>query len=332
MQDSLTPALRRARFLKLLNRPRVPLDPKIALSTRGRYVTEYGTFASEPSERVPFLLQRPADDKRSRPAVLVLHGTGGTKEGNKALLEELAARGFVALAIDGRYHGERVPGGAKNTKEYNDAIFRAYQKPEPRPHPLYYDTVWDVLRAVDFLQKHPAVDGKRIGVVGFSKGGIETWLAAAVDERIKVAVPAIAVQSLRWSLENGQWQVRANTVKDAHLAVARELGKKEIDADVCRALWSKVLPGILDEFDCPQMLTAIAPRPLLILSGEKDPNCPLGGAKLAFSAAEEAYKKSRSADKLKIDVAPGVGHKVTDEQHQLFLSWFVRWLKPESPG
>ena len=331
MRDSLSPAQRRARFLKLLDRPRVPLDPKFVGGASGMLATERGTFASEPGERVPFLLQRPADDKRKRPAVLVLHGTGGTKEGNKALLAELAGRGFVALAIDGRYHGERVPGGATSTKEYNAAIFRAYQKPEPRPHPLYFDTVWDVLRTIDFLQKHPAVDGNRIGVVGFSKGGIETWLAAAVDERIKVAVPAIAVQSLRWSLENEKWQARANTVKDAHLSVARELGKQEIDAEVCRTLWNKVLPGILDEFDCPQMLTAIAPRPLLILSGEKDPNCPLDGAKLAFAAAEEAYKKSKSIDRLKIDVATGVAHKVTDEQRQLFVSWFVRWLKPETP-
>ena len=328
-RDNLTPVQRRARFLKLLDRPRVSLDVKMVGSASGMLVTEQGTFASEPGERVPFLLQRSLDsekDKIKRPAVLVLHGTGGSKEGNKALLAELAQRGFVALAIDGRYHGERVPGGAKSTKEYNEAIFRAYQKPEPRPHPLYFDTVWDVMRAIDFLQKHSAVDGKRIGVVGFSKGGIETWLAAAADERIKVAVPAIAVQSLRWSLENEKWQARAGTVKEAHLSVARELGKKEIDAEVCRALWGKVLPGILDEFDCPQMLTAIAPRPLLILSGENDPNCPLEGAKLAFTAAENAYKAKR--DCLKIDVAAGVAHKVTDEQRQLLVSWLVRWLKP----
>ena len=105
MRDNLSPAQRRARFLKLLDRPRVPLDPKISVSTRGLYVTDRGTFASEPGERVPFLLQRPADDKRKRPAVLVLHGTGGNKEGNTALLSELAERGFVALAIYGRYNG-----------------------------------------------------------------------------------------------------------------------------------------------------------------------------------------------------------------------------------
>ena len=45
-------------------------------------------------------------------------------------------------------------------------------------------------------------------------GGIETWLAGAVDDRIKVAVPAIAVQSFRWSLENDRWQGRARTIAE----------------------------------------------------------------------------------------------------------------------
>ena len=128
-------------------------------------------------------------------------------------------------------------------------------------------------------------------MIGFSMGGIETWLAGAVDERVKVAVPAIGVQSFRWSLENDKWQGRANTIKAAHEAAAKDLGEAEVNAKVCRALWNKVIPGILDQFDCPSMLRLFAGRPLLILNGEKDPNCPLEGAKLAFAAAEEAYKK-----------------------------------------
>lgn len=324
MRDNLTAAQRRARFLKVIDRPRVPLEPEFVRWRTGPFAFEHGTFSSEAGERVSYVLQRLTAPMRPRPAVLVLHGTGGSKESDKALLQELAQRGFVTIAIDGRYHGARVPGGAHGTKEYNDAIFQAYQK--PGAHPLYYDTVWDVLRAVDFLQQHPAVDAGRIGLVGFSKGGIETWLAAAADERIRVAVPAIAVQSLRWSLENGQWQARANTVKAAHLAVAQTLGKKEIDAAVCRALWNRVLPGILDEFDCPQMLSAIAPRPLLILSGEKDPNCPLGGAKLAFAAAEAAYRGTKA---LKIDLALGIAHQVTSEQRNALVGWLERWLTPE---
>ena len=51
-------------------------------------------------------------------------------------------------------------------------------------HPLYYDTVWDLWRLVDVLEKRDDVDAKRIGMMGISMGGIETWLAAGLDRVI----------------------------------------------------------------------------------------------------------------------------------------------------
>jgi pimeloyl-ACP methyl ester carboxylesterase len=258
--------------------------------------------------------------------VIVLHGTGGTKDGMRGTLVELAKRGMIGVAIDARYHGERagVKGGAE---AYNAAILRAWRaKPEEQEHPFYYDTVWDLWRLVDWLVTREDVDPARIGMIGFSMGGIQTWLAAAVDERVKVSVPAIAVQSFKWSLENERWQGRANSVKAAHEGVAQDLGADKVDARVCRALWSKVIPGILDRFDGPSMLRLFAGRPLLIVSGDQDANCPYEGAKLAIAAAEDAFKGC--PEKLKVMVAEGVGHKVTPEQHAAALAWFERWLTP----
>ena len=233
------------------------------------------------------------------------------------------------MAIDARYHGERA-GGKKGAEAYNDAIIRAWQAKagEKHEHPFYYDTCWDLWRTVDYLETRDDVDPERIGMIGFSMGGIETWLAASVDERIKVAVPAIGVQSFRWSLENDKWQGRANTIKAAHEAAAKDLGEAKVNAKVCRALWNKVIPGMLDQFDCPSMIRLFAGRPLLILNGEKDPNCPLEGAKLAFAAAEEAYKAKGAEDKLKIMVAKDTGHTVTTEQRKAALDWLEKWLKP----
>ena len=74
------------------------------------------------------------------------------------------------------------------------------------------------------------------------------------------------------------------------------------------------------------MLRLFAGRPLLILNGEHDPNCPLGGAKLAFAAAERAYREAGASDKLKIMVAPQTGHRVTDEQRHAALDWLAKWL------
>lgn len=323
----------KAAFLKLLDRPKVPLNAKVSSTkTEDGLVVEQLSFAVEKKadgteERVPTLLVRPEKADKKLPVVISLHGTGGNKDSQKKLLVELANKGIIGVAIDARYHGERS-GGAKGSKAYSDAITRAWKakEGEPQEHPFYYDTCWDLWRTVDYLQSRPEIDPDRIGMIGFSMGGIETWLAAAVDERVKVAVPAIGVQSFRWSLENDKWQGRANTIKATHEVAAKDLGEPQVNQKVCRALWNKVVPGILDQFDCPSMLRLFAGRPLLILSGENDQNCPLPGAKIAFASAEQAFKEAKASDKLRIMVAP-VGHQVTAEQRQAAIEWFEKWLK-----
>ncbi|AGA26539.1 alpha/beta hydrolase family protein [Singulisphaera acidiphila] len=336
-----SPSEVRQAFLKQLDRPKVPLEIKIEKEENSQdgLTTERLSFASEKRadgqiERVPVLVVRPpaAKVKGLLPAVIVLHGTGGDKDKMRSWLVELAGRGIMGVAIDARYHGERA-GGAVGADAYNKAITRAWRsKPgEPQTHPFYYDTCWDLWRTLDYLESRSDVDPKRLGMIGISMGGIETWLAASVDERVAVAVPAISVQSFRWSLENEQWQGRAKSIGAAHQAAANDLGETAVNARVCRTLWNKVIPGILTTFDCPSMLRLFAGRPLLILNGDRDPNCPIGGARLAFASAEKAYEEAGASDHLRINVAEGVAHAVTPEQHEAALDWFTRWLTPAEP-
>ena len=342
-QESRPPTLKpaaevRAAFRSLLDRPRVPLDVTHDPSrseTRDGLVIEGLSFATEKRpdgrlERVPALVVKAVAGSRGRrPAVIVLHGTGGSKDGMRDWLDALAQRGVGAVAIDARYHGDRS-GGAGGAAAYMAAITRAWRTPAGRAqeHPFYYDTCWDLWRTVDYLQTREDVDPARIGMLGVSMGGIETWLAASVDDRVAVAVPAIGVQSFRWSLEHGAWQGRANTIKAPHEAAAHDLGEPGINARVCRELWRKVVPGILDDFDGPSMLRLFSPRPLLILNGERDPNCPIEGARVAFAAAESAYREAGAVDRLRVSVAGGVGHAVTSAQHRTALEWLERWLRP----
>jgi predicted esterase len=329
----LSPAKVKTAFRKLLDRPRVPLDVKShgATAKDGVEVLE-DSFASEKQadgtvERVPVLIARPAERKGRLAAVVVLHGTGGRKEGMLPFLKELVKRGLIGVAIDARYHGARA-GGAKGAAAYHAAILRAWKaKPgAAREHPFLYDTCWDLWRTLDYLQKRDDIDPGRLGMIGFSMGGIHTYLAAAADERVKVAVPAIAVQSFAWGLEHDRWQGRARTIQPVFNAAAKEMNKQKPDRDVCRAVWARLVPGILDEFDCPSMLRLFAGRPLLILSGTKDNNCPIEGARLAFAAAEQAYKSAGTPERLRILTA-SVGHTVTADQRRAALEWLEKWLK-----
>ncbi len=323
----------REAFLKQLDRPRIPADPgAIESRTEDGITIERFTIATEKKksgvvERMPILLFRPEKAAGKLPTVVVLHGTGGSKEGQKGWCEKLARRGIIGIAIDARYHGERAE-GAKGAARYNQAIAAAWKaKPEEMEHPFYFDTVWDLWRLGDYLEARPDVDAKRLGMIGFSMGGIQTWLAASVDERWKVAVPAIGVQSFRWSLENDKWQGRAKTIALAHETAAKDLGEPAVNQRVCRELWGKVIPGILDRFDGPSLLRLFAGRALLIVNGDQDPNCPIEGARIAFTCAEEAFKSAGCPEKLKILVAQGVGHQVTADQNAAALEWFSTWLK-----
>jgi dienelactone hydrolase len=331
-RKSLSPEETKKAFLKLLDRPKV--DPEVKTEQTNQTndgIWEQFTFASERKadgkiERVPVKLLRPLK-KGIYPVMIVLHGTGGNKDSVKSWLVDLAKRDIIGVAIDARYHGERT-GGPKGSVAYVAAIARAWKEPkEKMEHPFYYDTCWDLWRLIDILEKRGDIDAKHIGMMGISMGGIETWLAASVDDRVAVAIPLIGVQSFRWSLENEKWQGRANTIKAAHTAAAKDLGEPAVNAKVCRALWSKVIPGILDDFDCPKMLPLFAGRPLLIANGEKDGNCPIEGARLAFKSAETAYAKANAKDRLKILVAEGVGHAVTTEAKKESLDWCEKWLK-----
>jgi len=323
-----SPADTRREFLRIVAPQKTDLAPEVQLLEAGaELVKERVVIHTEPGQRAAMLVVHPKVSAiapvRRRPAVIVLHGTRGRKEANETLLRELAGRGYVACATDARWHGELAK------TPYEDAIIEAYRS--KRGHPWLYETVTDTLRVLDYLQSRPDVDGARIGMIGFSMGGMNTWLTAAADPRVAVAIPCIGVTSFGYQLESGRFAARAATLPKFHRAVADALGEPEVNARVAREAWSTLLPGILDRFDCPRMLEAIAPRPLLILNGEKDDRCPLEGVQRCYAAAEAEYRKAGALDRLKMIIAPDTGHAVTADQRTAALDWFDRWLKPAVP-
>jgi len=304
-------------LITLLQRPAADPKPSFTSFTTDSVLIEKGYFYSEATEKVPVIIYKPVlKTAKKMPVVICLHGTGGSKDDAniKSLLYEFTKLGFMAVAIDARFHGERVNKTA-GRNFYTEAIIKAWQNTDAakQTHPFFFDTVYDLWKLVDYLITRPDVDSKRIGMMGISMGGIETWLAASVDTRIKVAVPVIAAQSFKWSLENDRWQGRAKTIWAAHEQAAKDLGDTSVNKKNVKALWDKLLPGIVDQFDCPSMIRFFAPRPLLILSTEKDQNCPLAGAQLAFDAAINAYRSLNAPDKLKINVAPNEPHRFTPQ-------------------
>ncbi|EMS55378.1 hypothetical protein TRIUR3_07550 [Triticum urartu] len=235
--------------------------------------------------RLPVLLLKLNDTAPERkPVVVILHSSYKCKEWLRPLLEAYASRGYIAVAIDSRYHGERA--SSKTT----------------------YIEVWDLIKLGDYLSAREDVDPSRIGITGESLGGMHAWFAAFVDTRYSVVVPIIGVQGFQWAIDNDKWQARVDSIKPLFEEARIDSGKSEIDAEVVKKVWDKIAPGMASQFDAPYSVPLIAPRPLLLLNGADDPRCPVLGLQEPASKAAEAYEKAGSADKFKV-FSPG-GRKI----------------------
>jgi hypothetical protein len=309
------------------------LEPQTLLTTtnEGRKV-ERVRFEVEPGEKVFAAIARPEKAEGRLPAVIVQHYLGATKDDLliQGLVWQLAGKGFLAVAIDGRYRGER------GDVSLQQAMDRAIES--GKGHPWLIDTVYDLLRTVDYLQSRPDVDPARIGMIGISEGGIETWMAAAADERIAVAVPIIGVT--RFALVVGGTSTEAGKARLRLFgpfleSFAKRIGEKEVNDRVVREAWDRLVPGLRDRFDSDRLLPLIAPRPLLILNHERDELIPLEGAREAYSAARKRYETLGASDRIRLDVAPGLPHAGQDPAEIAALfEWLERWLKPDKgqPG
>jgi dienelactone hydrolase len=315
----------RADFLKLIDRPRVALSPQVDQMADTNGLAEFHfAISAAANERVPGILIEPEKISGRHPAVICLHGTGGSTANMAALCRKLAGRGFIAVAIDAPYHGERKSG--KGETDYDDAIVRAYHG--SGEHPFFYDTVFDVMRLVDYLSTRDDVDVNRIGLIGISKGGVETYLTAAVDPRISVAVPCIGMQSFSWALENNDWQGRIGTIQNAFDTIAKSEGVAKPDSAFVQKFYDHVAPKIYSEFDGPEMLALIAPRPLLVINSDSDNHTPLPGVQECVAAAQKIYTADDAPNNFTVIIQKNSGHTVKPESERAAIEWFVKWLKP----
>ncbi|KAK7351476.1 hypothetical protein VNO77_10972 [Canavalia gladiata] len=261
-----------------------------------------------------------SDKQKRRPAVVFLHSTNKYKESLRPLLEAYASRGYIAISVDSRYHGER----ASSLTAYRDALISAWKTGETMP--FIYDTVWDLIKLADYLSQREDIDPSRIGITGISLGGMHAWFAAAADTRYAVVVPLIGVQGFRWAIDNDKWQARVDSIKPLFEVARDDLGKGAIDKEVVEKVWDRIAPGLASQFDSPYSIPIIAPRPLLILNGAEDPRCPLVG--LEIPKASQAYGDFHCLDNFKFIAEPGIGHQITRLQVKESADWFDKFLKP----
>jgi len=144
----------------------------------------------ESEVRINGFIAQPADQTEPLPAILMLHGTNGSSKGFLDQAVYIASRGYVVMAID-------APGCGESSREPACTVWNIVNVSDGPKGAYYYHAAWSALRAVTVLTSLPEVDPDRIVVAGASMGGLETYMVAAVDPRVKAAIPIVASGNYR---------------------------------------------------------------------------------------------------------------------------------------
>jgi len=274
---------------------------------RGDYKIEKIVFESQPHFFVTANLYLPKQGSPPYPAILfpLGHELGGKSHSVwQQVLGSLARRGYVAFAWDPLGQEERMQ---FFDPDWNDSKFFASTVEHTElgaqcmlvGDALARYTIWDGIRALDYLLSRPEVAVSRVGATGNSGGGTHTTYLSALDDRIQVAAPSCYINS---------WRV----LLDA-------LGPQDAE---------QVFPGWLKNgMDFPDFIYSFAPKPFLVLSAIRD-FFPIGGVRETFAEAHGVYQSLGIADKLQ-KVEADDGHGYSKPRRQAAYRWFGRWLKSE---
>jgi dipeptidyl aminopeptidase/acylaminoacyl peptidase len=239
------------------------------------------------------LIMKPADYQPGRkyPTLLRIHGGPNGQDAHAFNFEHqiFAANGYVVVAVN--YRGSSGRGDA-----YQTAIAADWGDKE----------VIDLKAAVDYVLSIGLADPDRLGVGGWSYGGILTDAMIAKDHRFKAATSGAGTAFPLSMYGHDQYVMQYNEEIGAPWKVGLEP-------------WMKISYGFLH---ADQITT-----PTLFLGGEKDSNVPLIGG-------EQMYEALRTLGvPTELVIYPGQFHGITRPSYQKdrierYLAWYAKYLKP----
>ena len=254
--------------------------------------TEDFSSKSKDGTEVHGLIVKPANFRAGQkyPTLLIVHGGPNGQDEHAFSFERefLAANGYLVLAIN--YRGSAGRGTA-----FQKAIFADWGNLE----------VVDLLGAVDEAVRQGIADPNRLGIGGWSYGGISTNYTIATDPRFKAAVSG-AGSSMQFSMYGHDQYI---------VQYEQELGPPWTAKDT----WLKVSYPF---FNAHKIKT-----PTLFMGGEKDFNVPIAGGEQMYQAL-----KSLGVD-TELVIYPGQFHGLTIPSYerdrlQRYLNWFNKYLQP----
>ena len=260
--------------------------------------------------------------KGPRPAIVILHGFGGHKNGVQQQWSHkfFSGLGYVTLRIDFRGCGE--------SEGKRGAI-------------LPQGMVRDAIAAVDYLSLRPEVDAGRIALSGTSYGATVAVYAAGICDRIAAVIAQggwangedmfrrIHSTPEKWA-KFSKLLVQARAVRpgDAPFYIPRydiiwvpERLRPAIDKLSIMDFAIETICETLD-FNAGDVAAAMAPRPLLIIHSAKDEVISADGSMALF------VKAGYHGD---LHILTGVDHFMFEEEDGRVASIVKNWLGKALP-
>jgi dienelactone hydrolase len=269
------------------------------------YTVEHIEFYNGVDMAVPGILAIPKNLKGRAPVVIGMHGHSGSKEEylpNPTREHSpgwmLVKNGYIVAAIDGYFNGERVGRGPRGKRDKADdqemTLFKL--------HLWQGRTLWGMMLRdeqclLDYLETRPEVDTTQIGATGMSMGCTRAWWLAAIDERVKAIVGVACFTRYSELLSH----------RSSH------------------GIYYFV-PGLLQHFDSEAIYSMVAPRPMLMLSGDQDYNAPPDGIEILEKKIGAVYQLYGEPQNFRSVLYQNTGHEYLPEMHEEMIKWFQRAL------
>ncbi|MDP6442968.1 MAG: acetylxylan esterase, partial [Pirellulaceae bacterium] len=281
-------------------REHAPLNPRVVGEfQRDGYRVQRIVLQTRPGIEMTANAYVPAGGGK-HPAVLCVHGhwRGAKQEPTvQRRCMGLAKLGFFVLAVDAFGAGER--GIGKALGEYHGEMVAGTLWPTGLS--LAGLQVYENMRAVDYLQSRPEVDGDKIGVTGTSGGGNQTMYAGALEERFKCVVPACSV---------GTYQ-------------------SYLGAACCMC---EVTPGAMTYTEEAGVLALVAPRALMLINASRDAfQFSIGEAKKSIDNARPIFRLYGRAENARHATFESK-HDYNQPMREAMYGWMTLHLKGEGDG
>lgn len=305
----------RQTVIKLLGH--VPPRPKVAdvrvLSREetSDYIVEKFEFDNGAGAVVPGYFLTPSEGTGPFPTIFYCHWHGGNYDLGKQEIftthhtpevpaEALTKAGYAVMAVDAYCFGERSGKGPGGMLEKGGAEEMSTSKRELwLGRSLWAMMVRDDLMALDYLFTRPEVDTNRVAVTGISMGATRSWWLLALDERIKTGVAVGCLTRYQNLIE--EEKLKAHGIY-------------------------YFVPDILRHFDTEAVISLIAPRPVLFLTGDEDIGSPLKGIKIIDEKVRPVYKLYNKSEAFGNIVYPKTGHVYTPDMWEKMLKWMEKNL------